>query len=175
MDMTERSFEYKALRFLNDRFELYNITDHCLKIALYDFPESDYILGINSLRTAGYIKNKELNEKGLSITTQGQVKLQQLQKIVENEKRQAKSFWEKTSPIRDAIGTLGIIAGIIFAWLKFSNDQQIADLKTEVKSLNDSVSLYRKENRNLRDSNFAPSLEINKEVGQADRSKVTKQ
>ncbi len=150
--MTKQSFEYRALRFLNDRIELYNITDQSLKIALYDFPENDYIRGTDSLKKAGYIKNKELYEQGLSITAQGQVRLQQLQKIVDREKEQAKTFCEKTSPIRDAIGTIGIIAGIIFAWLKFSNDQEITALKNEAKTLNDSISFYRKENKNLKDS-----------------------
>ena len=78
--MIDQSFEYKALRFLNDRIERYDITDHSLKIALYDIPENEYIQGMDVLRNNGYIKNKELYEKGLSITPQGQVKLQKTSK-----------------------------------------------------------------------------------------------
>src|SRR6187401_1569917 len=97
--MTEQSFEYKTLRFLNDRFELYNITDQTLKIVLSDFTDNDYNQGIDSLRKAGYLKNKELYQQGLSITTQGQTRLQQLQRIVDNEKKETNSVSEKVSRI----------------------------------------------------------------------------
>jgi hypothetical protein len=97
--MTEHSFEYKALRFLNDRIELYDISEHDLRTALFDIPQNEYAQGVASLREIGYIKNKDLYEKGISITTQGQVKLQQLQKIVDSERKGAESDSENTSPI----------------------------------------------------------------------------
>jgi hypothetical protein len=146
--MTEQSFEYKALRFLNDRFERYDITDHSLKIALYDIPENEYIHGLNVLRNVGYIKNKELYEKGLSITPQGQVRLQQLQKIVDNEKKQEiqsiikyplglsqELFW--TVLIALVGGAFGL--GIYFGSSKF--DRNLIELSDTNRELKDTIKV----------------------------------
>jgi hypothetical protein len=142
-DMTDQSFEYKALRFLNDRFEVYNITDDVLKIALYDIPESEYTRGMTSLRDLGYIKNKDLYEKGLTITTQGQVRLQQMQKVVDKEKVNEKTFWERLAPVRDTIATIGIISTVTLGWWTFSLNNDNANLKIENKTLRDSLSISR--------------------------------
>ncbi len=141
--MTEQSCEYKALRFLNDRFELYNITDETLKVALYDIPESEYTRVMTSLRDLGYIKNKELYEKGLTITTQGQVRLQQMQKAVDKEKVNEKTFWERLAPVRDTIASIGIVSTIILGWWTFSLNNDNAYLKIENKALKDSLSISR--------------------------------
>lgn len=137
--MTEQSFEYKALRFLNDRFELYDISDHDLKTALFDIPKNEYDQGMASLREIGYIKNKDLYEKGLTVTEQGKVRLQQMQKVVDSEKKQLKTFWERISPIRDLIGTLGVLSAIYLGWMNKDN----SNLKNENKLLQDSVNAYK--------------------------------
>jgi len=139
--MTQHTFEYKALRFLNDRIELYNITDYSLKIALYDFPENQYIQEIDSLRNIGYIKNKDLYEKGLSITDQGQIRLQQLQKIVDREKKQSKPFWDRVSR---TVSIIGVISAISLGWLTWYNAKENTTLKNENKSLKDSIANYLK-------------------------------
>jgi hypothetical protein len=147
--MTEQSFEYKALRFLNDRIERYDITDHSLKIALYDIPENEYIQGMDILRNTGYIKNKELYEKGLSITSQGQVKLQQLKKNIDNEKRQEigsiikypfglsqEFFW--TVFITLVSGAFAL--GIYFGSNKF--DKNLIELSDTNKELKDTIKVH---------------------------------
>jgi hypothetical protein len=146
--MTEHSFEYKALRFLNDRIERYDITDHSLKIALYDIPENEYIQGMDHLKNVGYVKNKELYEKGLSITPQGQVKLQQLQRIVDNEKKQETQFKIKyplglsqelfwTLLIALVSGAFGF--GIYFGSNKF--DRNLIELSETNKELKDTIKV----------------------------------
>lgn len=141
--MTEQSFEYKALRFLNDRFELYDISDHDLKTALFDIPLNEYNHGMTSLREIGYIKNKDLYEKGLTITEQGKVRLQQMQRVVDSEKKQPKTRWERITPIRDLIGTIGVLSAIFLGWLTWYGNKENADLKSEVDSLKDSISFYK--------------------------------
>jgi hypothetical protein len=143
--MTEQSFEFKLLYFLNARFELYNITEHTLKIALFDIPENEYNQGMTELRNIGYIKNKDLYEKGITITEQGKIRLQQIQKIVDKEKKQIKTFWERTAPIRDSIGLIGIISAIILGWLNWYGNKENGTLKMEIKSLQDSASFYKKQ------------------------------
>ena len=146
--MTEQAFEYKAFRFLNDRFECYDITDHSLKIALYDIPENEYKQGMDTLRNSGYLKNKELYEKGLSITSQGQVRLQQLQRIVDNEKRQESQsiikyplglnqelFW--TLLIALVGGAFGL--GIYFGSNKF--DRNLIELSDTNRELKDTIKI----------------------------------
>lgn len=146
--MTEHSFDYKALRFLNDRFERYDITDHSLKIALYDIPENEYIQGMDVLRNIGYIKNKELYEKGLTITSQGQVRLQQLQKSVDNENKQERQselkyplglsqelFW--TVLLALVGGAFGL--GIYFGSNKF--DRNLMELSDTNRELKDTIKV----------------------------------
>jgi len=144
--MTEHSFEYKALRFLNDRIERYDITNHSLKIALYDIPENEFIQGMEALRNIGHIKNKELYEKGISITTQGQVRLQQLQKIVDNEKKQ-----ESQSIIKYPLGLsqelfwtlfIALISGAFALGIYFGSnkfDRNLIELSDTNKELKDTI------------------------------------
>lgn len=164
--MTEHSFEYKALRFLNDRIERYDITDHSVKIALYDIPEMEYIQGMDVLRNKGYIKNKELYEKGLSITSQGQVRLQQLQKIVENENKQGRQtiikyplglgqelFW--TVLIALVGGAFGL--GIYFGSNKF--DRNLIELSDTNRDLKDTIKVRENTIKYIR-SNSDSALNI---------------
>lgn len=147
--MTEHSFEYKALRFLNDRIERYDITDHSLKIALHDIPENEYIQGMDMLRNIGYIKNKELYEKGLSITSKGQVRLQQLKKSVDNENNQEiqsvikyplgvsqELFW--TVLLALVGGSFGL--GIYFGSNKF--DRNLIELSDTNRELKDTIKAH---------------------------------
>lgn len=140
--MTENSFEYKTLRFLNDRVELYNITEFALRIALYDIPENELNNGLVLLREQKLIDNKGLYEKGLTITKQGQVRLQQMQKFVNHEKKQQKTFWERIAPI---LQTLGIVSTITVAWVTWYGNKEINTLKNEKVSLQDSVTYYHKQ------------------------------
>lgn len=146
--MSEQSFEYKALRFLNDRIERYDITDHSLKIVLYDIPENEYMQGMGTQKKIGYIKNKELYEKGLSITPQGQVKLQQLQTIVDHEKKQEihskikyplglsqELFW--TVLITLVSGAFGL--GLYFGSNRF--DRNLIELSDTNKELKDTIKV----------------------------------
>jgi len=146
--MIEHSFEYKALRFLNDRIERYDITDSSLKIVLYDIPENEYIRGMDVLRNIGHIKNKDLYEKGLSITSQGQVRLQQLQKIIDNENKQERQsiikyplglsqeiFW--TVLIALVGGAFGF--GVYFGSNKF--DKNLIELSDTNRELKDTIKV----------------------------------
>jgi hypothetical protein len=144
--MTEQTFDYKALRFLNDRVELYNITDNSMRIALYDFPENEYVQGMVMLRQVGYVNNKDLREQGLSITSQGQIRLNQLQRIVENEKIQdapvkikfplglgQELFW----PLLIAIIGGAFALGHYFGSNKF--DRNLIELSEVNRDLRDSI------------------------------------
>jgi hypothetical protein len=141
--MTGESFEYKTLRFLNDRFELYNITESALRIYLYDIPESEITQGLVLLREQDKIGNKDLHDKGLTITKQGQVRLQQMQKHVDKEKVKEKTRWERWTPVREAIALLLAISGGIAVWYTISINQDKEILKNENKLLKDSLSINR--------------------------------
>jgi hypothetical protein len=98
-----------------------------------------------------------------------------LQKNVDREKKQSKTFWERTSPVRDSIGAVGTICAIIFGSLTLSNNKENSTLKTENKAFVDSLSQYRKENESLKDS-ISLYLKRNKEYQNKDSvQKVIKQ
>lgn len=148
--MTENSFEYKTLRFLNDRFELYDITEFALKTALYDIPESEFNQGITSLRNIGYIKNKDLYEKGLTITKQGQIRLNQMQKVVDSEKNQLSSSYTKGYSNGEKISIISVICvfiggafffGMFFGQNRFDKEKiELTDANKELKIKYDSIS-----------------------------------
>jgi hypothetical protein len=144
--MPKHCFEYKALRFLNDRIECYNITHYSFKIALFHIPEKEFIQGIDGLRNIGYIKNKELYEKDLTITLQGQIRLQQFQKIAENEKRQ-----ERQSIIKYPLGLsqelfwtvlIALVSGVFALGIYFGSnkfDRNLIELSDTNKELKDII------------------------------------
>jgi hypothetical protein len=170
--MTEQSFEYRALRFLNDRIELYNIDDQSLKIALYDFPENQYSEGIDSLRKENYLKNKDHYDKGLSITNQGQLRLQQLQSIIDKEKQESTISSGNGSPIDEqpsgirkyflingntyTIGTgifwvaLPIICSLSFFLGTVKYDADKINLSDQKKALEDTVKIRENKITELR-------------------------
>ena len=147
--MTDHSPEYKILRFLNDRYELYDITDHAMRLCLYDVPKDQLESTMIRLREIKYVKNKDLKELGLTITDEGKTRLQQMQKVVDNEKNigSKKPIWKRFETYKDILGIAGILSAIIFAFLNYQNSSNNNDLKQETKALRDSISYYHKYNR----------------------------
>jgi hypothetical protein len=82
----ELTAEYKILRFLNDRIEDYNIQEVALRKFLYDIPATETTSVLAELRGKGFIANKQNYELGLTITTLGQVRLNQIQREIDIEK-----------------------------------------------------------------------------------------
>ncbi len=81
--MTEES-EYKILRYLNDRNEEYNVQDNQLRGLLHTIPNDKYDKLIGSLLERKYIDHKTQNERGWTITTDGQKELNYLQTTINN-------------------------------------------------------------------------------------------
>ncbi len=144
--MTEQSFEYKVLRFLNDRIECYDVTDQSLKIVFYDVPSNEYREGMEQLKKGGYVKNKDVHGQGISISSDGQTKLQQLQKMVDAEKKPANPpalkhplgltqelFW--TLLLAFIGGAFGL--GVYFGSNKF--DRNLIELSDNNRSLQDTI------------------------------------
>lgn len=142
--MTDQSFEYKTLHFLNERFEIYSIADHVLKTALYDIPENEYDQGMTSLRGKGYIKNKDEYEQGLTITTQGKIRLQQMQKEVDYEKIQYSSLHTKSQQVDALKNPLlwTIVGGAFLLGFYFGNnkfDRNLIELSETKRTLLDTI------------------------------------
>jgi DNA-binding PadR family transcriptional regulator len=85
--LTEKSPEYKFLRFLNTHNEDYDIQENKLKTVLGDLTSDQFYETLQSLKKVGYIGNKELREKGLTITDQGKLRLNQIHNVIEEEER----------------------------------------------------------------------------------------
>jgi hypothetical protein len=84
MPNTQNSFEYKALRFLNDRFEEYTIDETTFRAFLAEFPTIEFDEGIAKLRTNKYLSNKTSPDRpnGLTITPDGMKRLNRMQEHI---------------------------------------------------------------------------------------------
>ncbi len=71
----EEKLENEILFYLNDRVEEYNITDNQLRGQFNRTPTDKYEKIIASLVDKKYISHKDKNEKGWTITTEGQKEL----------------------------------------------------------------------------------------------------
>ena len=102
----EEELEYRILFYLNSNIEIYDITDAVLRGQFFSAPEKRYQKAIASLGQQNYVGNKINQGKGITITPDGQKRLNEIQSKInlENNKR-TKNILTLTS----LIGILGLI------------------------------------------------------------------
>jgi cation transport regulator ChaC len=135
--MTEE-LEYKVLRYLNDRIEDYNIQDNQLRGLLHSVPDDRYNKLIESLLERKHIDHKTQNEKGWTITNDGQKELNYLQTNINNRTSENLIASTKFNTYATLILAIGAVVISILQYCQSSKQTEIMEKQLRLDSLSNT-------------------------------------